>query len=265
MRLAVFITAMASLLAPTGTFAQQAVSLGPCYGCVGDTLIAGQVHTLQIEIDNRGGPPDVRYNINNGFRLYSPNNAQWTELTLHPAGLGTYPPANFALFQPNCIGCNGQSPSLIQFGGVAFSCTSGLPPGYDGVAFTISFRSRPLDVGKQICIDSSYTPPAGSWLWASLCPPAPNLKPSWSGAHCYRVLAKDCFGMTGNIDCDQFDQVDISDLTRLVDYLFGSLEPLCLPKEGNTDGDPAGNVDIGDLTRLVDYLFISFAPLADCR
>ncbi|UCC43377.1 MAG: hypothetical protein JSU65_09540 [Candidatus Zixiibacteriota bacterium] len=71
-----------------------------------------------------------------------------------------------------------------------------------------------------------------------------------------------CVGLTGNVDADPEDIVDIGDLTRLIDYLFISyIEPECLA-EANIDGE--GTVDIGDLTRLIDYLFISFTPPAEC-
>jgi hypothetical protein len=74
-----------------------------------------------------------------------------------------------------------------------------------------------------------------------------------------------CVGMTGNVDGDVQELVDIGDLTRLIDYLYISrTEPGCL-EEANVDGDPEGLVDIGDLTKLIDYLYISNTPPADCR
>ena len=84
---------------------------------------------------------------------------------------------------------------------------------------------------------------------------------------CREVLPCDycCGGMTGNVDCDPQDIVDLGDLTRLIDYLFISFDPLCCPEEANIDGDPEGLIDLGDLTALIDYLFISFTPPAECR
>lgn len=71
-----------------------------------------------------------------------------------------------------------------------------------------------------------------------------------------------CTGLTGNVDCDPGESVDIADLTRLVDHLFISFSPLCCPAEANID--TVGGVDIADLTLLVDNLFISFTPLPGC-
>ncbi|HUV30879.1 MAG TPA: M1 family aminopeptidase [Acidobacteriota bacterium] len=74
-----------------------------------------------------------------------------------------------------------------------------------------------------------------------------------------------CVGMTGNLDDDVDDLVDISDLTELIDHLFITARPpACMP-EANVDGDEVGVVDIGDLTRLIDYLFISHEELAPCQ
>ncbi len=72
-----------------------------------------------------------------------------------------------------------------------------------------------------------------------------------------------CVGLTGNVDDDAGDIVDIGDLTALIDYLFISYtEPACLD-EANCDG--AGTVDIGDLTALIDYLFITYTLPAVCE
>jgi hypothetical protein len=74
-----------------------------------------------------------------------------------------------------------------------------------------------------------------------------------------------CRGSAGNVDYDPDDNIDLGDLTKLIDYLFISFtEPECLD-EANTDGDPEGVVDLGDLTKLIDYLFISFTPPAACQ
>ncbi len=72
-----------------------------------------------------------------------------------------------------------------------------------------------------------------------------------------------CFGITGNVDCDVSNGVDISDLSALIDYLYISFVPLCCQPEANADGQPG--IDISDLTALIDYLYISFTPPATCQ
>ena len=73
-----------------------------------------------------------------------------------------------------------------------------------------------------------------------------------------------CVGFTGNADCSSDEIPDISDITRLIDYLYISHDELCCPKEAdvNASGDP--EPDITDITRLIDYLYISQTPLPDC-
>ncbi|HUV31542.1 MAG TPA: M28 family peptidase [Acidobacteriota bacterium] len=73
-----------------------------------------------------------------------------------------------------------------------------------------------------------------------------------------------CLTLTGNVDCDGGEVVDIGDLTAMIDYLFITSEPLCCPNAANTDGDEAKVVDIGDLTALIDFLFITSEPPAAC-
>ncbi len=72
-----------------------------------------------------------------------------------------------------------------------------------------------------------------------------------------------CSNISGNVDCDPTDFIDINDLTVLIDYLFISYSPLCCEEEANIDAE--GIVDINDLTRLIDYLFISFTPPNPCQ
>lgn len=71
-----------------------------------------------------------------------------------------------------------------------------------------------------------------------------------------------CVGIRGNIDGDPADQIDISDLVTLVDYMYtGGPEPPCW-SEGNIDGSDSGDgvdgpedIDISDLVYLIDYMF----------
>jgi hypothetical protein len=77
-----------------------------------------------------------------------------------------------------------------------------------------------------------------------------------------RVSEGCCSGATGNIDCDPGNGIDISDLSRLIDFLYVSFEPLCCVESADTDGQPG--TDIADLSALIDYLYISFSPTASC-
>ncbi len=62
---------------------------------------------------------------------------------------------------------------------------TGLPDGFDEVAWTVTVG--PVSgsyAGKHLCIDSSYFPPSGLWLWA---PTGQSEVPTWDGPHCFIV------------------------------------------------------------------------------
>ena len=79
----------------------------------------------------------------------------------------------------------GASGDVIGFGG-SVSTGAGLPPGYSGPAiyFTVGFGFQDALDGETFCIDSSYYPPTGTWMWAygSTVGSAP---PTWQGPHCW--------------------------------------------------------------------------------
>ncbi len=73
-----------------------------------------------------------------------------------------------------------------------------------------------------------------------------------------------CIGDRGNVDNDPGDQVDISDLVFIVDFIFtGGAAPEC-DLEANVDGDPGENIDISDLVYIVDFIFTGGNPPPAC-
>ncbi|MBN1211023.1 MAG: hypothetical protein JXA92_00455 [candidate division Zixibacteria bacterium] len=72
-----------------------------------------------------------------------------------------------------------------------------------------------------------------------------------------------CIGYTGNVDCSESESPDISDITRLIDYLYLSHSPLCCHDEADVNLS-GGELDISDITRLIDFLYLSHEPLPDC-
>ena len=77
-----------------------------------------------------------------------------------------------------------------------------------------------------------------------------------------------CIGETGNVDCSLIEEPDISDIVRLIDYLYLSHAPLCCYGEANVDGsgvDPGSEEpDISDITYLIDHLYLSHKDLKRC-
>lgn len=70
-------------------------------------------------------------------------------------------------------------------------------------------------------------------------------------------------GVCGDVDGSFDREVDISDVQRMVDYLFLSLDELPSPMMGNTDGSSDFMVDITDLQVLLSHLFLGMEPI-DC-
>jgi hypothetical protein len=70
--------------------------------------------------------------------------------------------------------------------------------------------------------------------------------------------------VTGNIDCDSDNRVDISDLTRLIDFLYVSYLPLCCTSEANVDG--LDGIDAADITALIQNLYFDpeYRIIVDC-
>ncbi|MBN1212789.1 MAG: SBBP repeat-containing protein [candidate division Zixibacteria bacterium] len=72
-----------------------------------------------------------------------------------------------------------------------------------------------------------------------------------------------CVDYTGNANCSMEEEPDISDITRLIDYLYISHVELCCPEEADANGS-GGEPDISDITRLIDYLYLTHTPLVSC-
>ncbi|MDH3889780.1 MAG: hypothetical protein OEV49_01750 [candidate division Zixibacteria bacterium] len=62
-----------------------------------------------------------------------------------------------------------------------------------------------------------------------------------------------CTGIRGNVDGDQEENTDISDLVYTVDWMFLAGDPPPCPQEADLNGDDV--VDIADLVYIVDFMF----------
>ena len=66
-----------------------------------------------------------------------------------------------------------------------------------------------------------------------------------------------CIAIRGNANNDPDDKTNISDVTFLLDFLFGiptGPEPVCW-EEGNANGDPDEKVNVSDVSYLLAFLF----------
>lgn len=88
--------------------------------------------------------------------------------------------------------------------------------------------------------------------------------PEYSSGAITVASASCCVGATGNVNNDPQGDINLTDLTELVNHLFVTFAPLGCPAAANTTGDAACDLNLSDLTKLVNKLFVTFEPTANC-
>ncbi len=183
----------------------------------------GQIPTGQpIEYFFRLTSPDwlaAAEGIANGYVLYSPDGATWVPHIFSDTTVVPFPPPGETTIDVHYYGnwINEYSGIQIWDGGpfvnvmtrtqgtssdqtcghvigfAAFSIyTEGLLPGFDTIAYSIRVDSFLTgSVGKSVCLDSTYFPPSGKWLWA--LSDNETITPDWDGPHCYEIVAGDSY------------------------------------------------------------------------
>lgn len=182
---------------------------------------------------------------------YSP----WSSMRYFIADNANEPPNPFTLIDPP-----DSTGSILYNRKPTFHWTyTGDPDPYNQVRYKLELAVDPAFTFKQV-IDSLYT---SFWI-------PPDSLP-YHSHHWWRVTAIDQYGATTlspNVkefwiwtlgDVDHSNNVDIADLSRLIDYLYISFGPIVPRKVGDLDGDCT--VDIADLSRMIDYLYLSLIPL----
>jgi hypothetical protein len=108
----------------------------------------------------------------------------------------------------------------------------------------------PPTIAKDAVADLVAEIDAGkAWLSTNIA----DLKLSFTGC---------CIDVTGDANCSGGDP-DISDITRLIDYLYLSHSPLCCLGEADVNAS-GGEPDISDITYLIDHLYLSHKALKPC-
>jgi hypothetical protein len=51
--------------------------------------------------------------------------------------------------------------------------------------------------------------------------------------------------------------ITLADVSRLIDFLYISRQPLCCESNGNVNGSLDGEITLGDISRLIDHVYIS--------
>ncbi len=71
-------------------------------------------------------------------------------------------------------------------------------------------------------------------------------------------------GISGNANCSDDGKLTLSDITRLIDRVYISNDPLCCEATGNTNASVDCKLTLSDITVLIDAVYISQAQPADC-
>ncbi len=221
--------------------------------------------------------------LQNSFRIYSPEGATWggTSADWNPA-------INWNNYFDGIHDANLFSPDGVNEDSVGFSGLSifrRLPNNFDEVSFILKLTSIPDEyTGKQLCIDSTWVPPSGGWIWATQYD---YIIPTWDGPHCFRIVSCDdqgefdrdsdgigdvCDNCPDDSNPDQLDN-DLDGIGNACDNCINMPNP----NQSDSDSDGFGNacdnvcmtssdyngdgvVDISDLTGLVDYMFREGPP-----
>jgi|GEM_PF-2550671 len=74
-----------------------------------------------------------------------------------------------------------------------------------------------------------------------------------------------CVGLRGNADCSPDGEIDISDITMIINllYLGGRGQEFCCLPEADVD-DSGGYPDISDITKIIRYLYLDHEILPEC-
>lgn len=167
-------------------YQQGSLSLDHVDGAISATQIAiNRPVKFYIRVTN--STPDDVGGICHGFSVYSPDGAQWSSTSHDTTGTLGLNQFDLAVFLED-INVDGDPADTVVFAG--FTLThSGLVSGFDDIAYTISLGSFDAgDIGKTICIDSAYFPPAGRWLWSVDGQSA--YSPPFGGPYCYTIVAE---------------------------------------------------------------------------
>ena len=143
---------------------------------------AGVDIRFTLRLNNNTG-----YNIvglSNGFRIYSPDGATWSPLI---ADKFSHDWAGWfdLFFLISSYSVNGSGADTVGFNGGVLSGT-GLPDGFDDQVWWIETQVYAPDDGLTLCLDSSWFPPNGLWVWTFQSQPA--IYPDWDGPHCFEIV-----------------------------------------------------------------------------
>ena len=264
---------------------QNLISVDGITNVIHDSVLqAGQGHAVAIRYQ-LNGVTDRNYLTSNGFKIYSPDGADWeyvqglimpdfSSITWDATYLNHYTKfgGSGVFGSPQSVGSGntyGNDTVAVLLAGVNVDPGAGLTDGYNAVTLMVEFGARREDNGLHICIDTCAQVPGG-WEWAN---PDGLIEPDWAGPVCWVVTC--CSGKVGDVNGSGEDEPTIGDVSALIDILFISEQPGDCVEEAdiNLSGTLLNppldwkDVTIGDISFLIEHLFITpegQPPLYDC-
>ncbi len=223
------------------------------YSIENDGLWAGVPITYHLRMTNHTGISVIAFT--NGFRVYSPDGATWQPAVGDTASLGWWDRFNL-LFDILHHSCNGSGSDTVGFVGAVLT-SPGLEDGFDAVSLLVRTQVSGDMQGKTLCVDSSFFPPSGYWLWSLTT--VPYVYPQWDGPHCYEILG--VMPGTGDSVIVPTTTVAYGNMVqpvhvKLTQSIKGASIPLKIPLDAEVDSLSR----VGLLTETWDYTFSYVKP-----
>jgi len=150
-----------------------------------DTVLSSRPLVFHVRFTNSGvGSPILGHT--NGFRVFSPNGAIWTPLSMDTASVG-WPDRFDLIWESAGFSVDGAGADTVGFGGARLE-GPGIEDGFDALVFTIATQVDAGQDGKTLCLDSCFFIPSGWWQWA-FGGSIGKLTPEWDGPHCFTIVA----------------------------------------------------------------------------
>ena len=146
-----------------------------------DTLAYDTDLSFHIRFTNNTGA-EIK-GSQNGFRVYSPDGAQWQPLSYQLTGAITADMYDGGTFV-NEFGISGTGADTLGLGGFRMF-KPGIPVDFDEIVMIINTRVDSMYSGLTLCLDSSYYPPADTaWKWSTTIG---DRIPAWDSPHCFTI------------------------------------------------------------------------------
>jgi hypothetical protein len=158
------------------------ITLDEVTGLVGgDTVQGGQSVKFTFRLTYTPGNGSAIAGFTNGFRVWMANDGERSPITYDSLSIGWLSRFDQGFFfSPRSI--DGIGADTIGFGAVRM-VGPGIADGFDQPVWWV--ETTPYQDNDTLCIDSSFYPPSGSWLWAIV--PGPSVVPAWGGPYCFHV------------------------------------------------------------------------------